>query len=678
MRRRAALALAALPALPACAMAQSGGAALPCPTRPGDVVGLLLEGTGAPANTVVVFGQCFRPGDLPRGATAGARLADGRPMVAQCDVKARHPDGSVRFAVMALAAPPLAAGARQGVVLTRDGVAGGRLDAPALMGTHRAELWVGDRRIDLVELLRTALAAPDARPWQSGPLAAQARVSVPLTHLGVTSLRLVADLAIRADGSLWVEPWLRNDGAMSAGGGPVTYSMRLALDGREVLRAQIARQHQYTGWGRLAGTGPAPPHVRHDAAYLAETGAVPRYDLSTGVSPALLATLGEATRSPAWARPLDPRLIAQTMTQTGARPDIGPVTQSQAIWLQTGDARAAAFASGQAEAAGAIPWHFWDGGWMDTRRWPRLWTDARGGPPPGGLRQPIAADTGWTLDSAHQPDLSTVPYLLTGRRAFLDELQAQSSWSVLGQWTGTRGTPDRPGVAEGVNVVRNNQVRGAAWSLRQLDGAAWATPDDDPMKPWLQATAAANWAWVRSRLPAWTTAQGEAHGWIPGEYGVPGLLPPWQQDYFAFAAAAAARRGNADAGAVLRWMGNFLTGRFLSERRGFAPHDGAAYLIAVNADANASAPLRSWTEIGQATRGRNLSNGNGWSKTEGDYAQLALASLAMLSDVTGDDQARAAWHWLRNAGAPFTHQEAFRRDPILNIVPREAARSACR
>jgi hypothetical protein len=120
---------------------------------------------------------------------------------------------------------------------------------------------------------------------------------------------------------------------------------------------------------------------------------------------------------------------------------------------------------------------------------------------------------------------------------------------VLGQWTGTRGTPDRPGLAEGVNLVRGNQVRGAAWSLRQIDNAAWASSDDDPMAPWLRATCAANWAWLRAQQLSWTAAQGDAHGWIPGEYGTPGLLPPWQQDYFAFACAGAARRGNP----TLRW-----------------------------------------------------------------------------------------------------------------------------
>ena len=652
-------ALMALPLLSTSAGAQTRQPRLPCVQQPGDIVGLLLAG----GSGIASFGQAFIAGDLPAGAVLGARDTSGAALPAQCDIKTRHPDGSARFAVVALR------GAAGPVMLTRLGTAAAPMNLTAQLARHSLSVMLGGQRLDLMAPLRDALAR---RPWQAGALVAQGRVALPVTGVAVTSLRLVADIALLADGACAVDVWLRNDGAMRPGGGRVTYALRVVLDGAEVLATDTMLQHQYTGWGRLLHSGPLPPLVRHDAAYLARAGAVARYNLATGVDEALLAGMAAAVRAPGWSVPLGARGITQQMGMGGARADIGPATQSQAIWLMTGDARAAAYVIGQAEAAGAIPWHFWDaaaGGWMDTARWPGLWTDGRGGPPPGGLAQPIAADTGWSIASSHQPDLSTVPYLLTGRRAFLDGLQAQACWNVLGQWPGTRGSPTPRQPAEGVNLSRGNQVRGAAWALRQLDNAAWASPDDDPQAPWLRATAAANWGWLKAQLPRWTASQGEAHGWIPGEYGIPGLLPPWQQDYFASTAAATARRGNADATAVLAWMGNFLAGRFLSEARGFSPRDGVAYLLAMNADASARAPLRSWAEVGAATRARSLSNGDGWSKTEGDYAQLALASLAALWDVTGTENARQAYAWLSRADAPFTRPEAYRRDPALNIVP---------
>ena len=646
------------------------GAQTRMPCGPG--VPIMLEGTGAPAGSVTVFGQVFKPGEIQEAMGLTARLADGRPLLAQIDVKNRHPDGSARMAVVALACPALAQATRVGVLLA-PGPA--EYAAPPELGGHRAVLELrGAQGAWEADLLASLRAVPGP-PWQMGRLVAQARVAlaVPANVVGVASLRVLADIGVRMDGTLWVDLWLRNDVAMQPNGGETSYSARLLLDGRLVLEANIPRHHQYTGWGRLVGTGPTPPLLRHDATYLADAAAVARYDTSTGVEEALLAQMGQAMAAPAWRAAFSPRHITQNMGQTGGRADIGPATMPQAAWLISGDRRAGFYAIGQAEAAAGIPWHFWDGRagtWVDTNRWPRLWSDSRGGPAPGGLLQPIASDTGWACDSAHQPDLSFLPFLLTARRAFLDNLQAQASWCVIGQWPGLRGTPGPQG--EGVNVVRGNQVRGAAWSLRQLENAAWASPEGDANRAWLRAAANGNWAWIQSQIPAWTAQQGEAHGWIRGEYGTPGALPPWQQDYFASTAAIAARRGDGQARAVLEWMTNFLVGRFNAERQGFARHDGAAYLIAIGT----ARPWRSWAEIGAATRQAGLSNGTGWSQSGGNYAQLALASLAAIADTLRSPSAAESFAWLSRAGAPFTRLQDFARDPGINIVPRGLARGS--
>ncbi|MBV1800005.1 hypothetical protein [Siccirubricoccus sp. G192] len=344
--RRRDLGVLAASALTACggplgASAQSGGlfaglsgtvlpAPMPCLSRPGEAAGLVLEGTGAPAGTITVFGQAFRPGQVPRQAQLVAHLADGRLLPTQMDVTRRHPDGSARFAVVSLAAPGLASGRRTGVVLSaRPAAAAAPLDLAAGFAERRAILEVGAAggepwRADLGALLRSGPAGQ--RPWQSGPLASQARIVVPVPAAaagGATSLRLVADVALRADGTLWVDFWLRNDVAMLPGGGPASYAARLLLDGREALRTGPLRQAQYTGWGRLLGTAPGgrpapvPPLVRPDAASLVEAAGVPRYDLSTGVDEALLARFGAEAAAPAWQVPLGARGLTQYMPMTG-------------------------------------------------------------------------------------------------------------------------------------------------------------------------------------------------------------------------------------------------------------------------------------------------------------------------------------------------------------------------
>uniref|UniRef100_UPI0018DF1552 hypothetical protein n=1 Tax=Roseomonas rosulenta TaxID=2748667 RepID=UPI0018DF1552 len=530
-----------------------------------------------------------------------------------------------------------------------------------------------------------------SRPWQAGPLARQIRIAaaVPAAAAGgPASLRLVADLALRRDGTLWADIWLRNDVAMRPGGGTASYGLRVLHREREVLRFDGIRQYQYTGLGRVlhlgpAGAAPPPPQVHPDVAYLADLGAVLRYDGANGVDEALLARFATDTAAPAWNAPFAPRGFTLYMPTAGGRFDIGPATGWQAAWLISGDPRAAAYAIGQAEAGGGIPWHFWDpgggsdgtGGWLDTRRWPGLWTDPRGGAPPRSLTQPIPTDSGWTPDHSHQPDVAFVPYLLTGRRAFLDEVLAQGARAVVSTYPAGR----RPSAREGdVVVVNGGEVRGSAWGLRQLDEAAWIVPDDDPNATHLRAAAAGNWSWLRAQTAAWTAAQGEAHGWLPGEYRDAGALAPWQQDYFASVVARAAVRGSADARAVLGWMTNFLAGRFLRARDGLPPPDGIAYRFAIAPVTRGAPAFRTWREIGEAMRERGWSSGPDWSRVDVQYVQLAIATLASLSDQLGDAMSREALALLLAARPHGTDPAAYRREPTLSVVTRGATRASGR
>jgi hypothetical protein len=63
------------------------------------------------------------------------------------------------------------------------------------------------------------------------------------------------------------------------------------------------------------------------------------------------------------------------------------------------------------------------------------------------------------------------------------------------------------------------------------------------------------------------------------------------------------------------------------------------------------------------------SNGEGWSHTDGDYAQLALATLAGIVELTGSQEAAEAYAMLVAEGAPFASDSDFSRDPIFAITP---------
>ncbi|MFL1463395.1 hypothetical protein ACI6QG_14410 [Roseococcus sp. DSY-14] len=672
---------------------------LPCPRAPGDIVGALLEGPSEAG--VLVFGQPFAPGEVPAGAGLAVRTADGRPLPAQLDVKVRHPDRSARHALVSLSVPALRQGERLGLLLARGPEAPGAPLGlgPALAG-RQAVLEVTPLEGGApwrVDLLAAWQSRREASPWQSGPLAVQERLTLPVPAAavgGVASMRLVADMAVRADGTLWVDAWMRNDIAMQPDGGTAAYRLRLLLDGRPALEAELPKHLQYTGFGRLRGARPggAPPpvapFVRQDVNHLADTAAIPRYDQTTGVDARHLENMGRALADPEWEVPFNRRLVTMSMGQAGGRLDIGPLTGWQAQWLCSADRRVAAVALGQAETAGAVPWHFWDPGtgsrpaaWMDTRAWPNFWTDPRNGAPPRSLLQRQDWSTGWGPTRSHQPDLAFLPYLLSGRRAFLDEVLAQGVWNILNNWPAMR-RPAGPGaLLDDVIILNENQNRTHAWAMRQVDNAAWITPQGDPTGDYLRAVAATNWLWMRGKLPEWTRMQGESHGWMPGSYGTPGAMPPWQQDYFACTVAMAARRGSDDARVCLRWMTNFLVGRFFAEDKGFSRQDGVTGLLAITQPPpipRGAPPLRSWADIAEATRARDFDARGTWRHSRADFSRWALQSLAQITETLGDERAREAYLWLMNSDAPFVTPQYHVLNAQANIVPKGMPRIPAR
>jgi hypothetical protein len=142
------------------------------------------------------------------------------------------------------------------------------------------------------------------------------------------------------------------------------------------------------------------------------------------------------------------------MPRTGERDDIGPVTEAQAKYITTSDQGALELLLSQAEAAGTMPWHIRDdrqNGPFDFRAYPNAtWYGRDSGHAPYIQR----TETPITIDSAHQPALAYVPYLLTEDPYFLEELQFQATWNWGSLPPGYRPSGEQP--------------RLLAWNLRTL------------------------------------------------------------------------------------------------------------------------------------------------------------------------------------------------------------------
>ena len=267
-----------------------------------------------------------------------------------------------------------------------------------------------------------------------------------------------------------------------------------------------------------------------------------------------------------------------------------------------------------------MPWNFFDpttGNFLNQFQYPQVWA-------PVGLIQQINANTGWTPDASHQPDLSYEAYLLTGNVVYLNHLNAQAAFDILGDAPIMRNE----GGYTDIIVNGQDQVRQQAWNLRQIDEAAYANPDGSPEKAYFTQVMDDNWAWLVSQLPTWTAAEGQAYGWLPpGLSGPNDQMSPWQQDYFTSSVVEAAEMGNQDAVKVLEWQSNYLVGRFLDLPD---PNDGYAYrLLMTDGSGNV---LHTWAQIETATQAAGFSNGSG-DPIGGDFAELALESLAGIITV---------------------------------------------
>ena len=679
----ASLALALLTAGPALASPRTAlvaSAGIPQPSRPDEIVGLVLQNLGKTATPTLplTFGEVFKPAAVMPDDRL--RLDVGKQLPVQMDPRTYHSDGSVAMATLTVMAPPLPARTATGAMLVRapaDGPPPGKPVDLAAAVAHYALSVVLDferpdgttRRITVngVKAMQEGLGKGTASYWRRGPEASEALVDVPVRG----SFRLVFDITAFANGTFSSDVRFDNDIAMGAHGGTVTYSEQIVQDGRTVSRQSDITQYQYQDWHTIVGTAgsSADVNIQHDIGYLEATGAIPNFDLHLGVVASLLAGEADIMAKPGWGAPLSANFITKSMPAVGGRPDIGLTTAWNAAWLMTQNPIAARFALGQADAAGSVPWHFFylpAGGYLTTSDIPTVWIEASLQRPMGAtpLTQPLTLAGGWRVDPAHQPDLSYVAYLLTGSEYNLDQLNAQAAWCETMFWPAPQARNNGQGL-----VVQGNQVRAAAWSLREIVEAAYANPPNSAMERYFRQMENNNFSWLLSQIPAWTREEGQAYGYIPGIYGDTGAIAPWEQDFLASTVVLAAEQGNREAVTFLKWESNFLVGRFLNGANGFSPRDGIAYNL-YTYNPHTHEIYKTWAAIERATEAAQDSNRNGWLRnTNGYYGQLGLASLAGIITVTGSERAREAYRWLLGSGAPFIDPISRATWPQFAIVP---------
>ncbi|OJU08134.1 MAG: hypothetical protein BGN85_11595 [Alphaproteobacteria bacterium 64-11] len=549
---------------------------------PASVGTFQIEADASSQPRTISFGQVFLPGQVQRGDRLEAVL-DGHPVPTQIDAKAFNSDGSVRHAIVTLELPKL----RSGQTLAGAFIKGARVvSAPFVAGSVPA-LTVsitpkGVAKID-IELQKIARDPRNASPrlWIDGSLAQERRYSADVND----HLQILFDVFTPRNGPQRVDVIFHNDWTGIRRNDNLEYDVAMALAGAPVFEAKDVQHYTFADWHHLLWTDGGPSiRVKPDLATLAAAGAVPHYAQDFSISSDIYGTISRLAGKMS-DRPMQQGTIDNHMPDTGGRMDIGPMPTWAVVDLMDGSEDSRKLLLANADAAGSVPWHLRDrksGLPLTIDAYPQLWLDSRGKAQPGVLPEPFQQEHhGWTLDDAHQPALSYLPYLLTGSQYYRDELAAQAAYVLLSFDPYYRGGSH--GILIGEHVEAWIQVRGLAWSLRTLANAAYILPDDYPLHAYFDAKLRANLAKLADAMIEQRKMKdsGALEGWMPGDYRPDGATAPWQSAFLIVTLNWINDMGYPQAGRVAGWMANFIAGLFTSGDQGFDPSRGTTYILMV-------------------------------------------------------------------------------------------------
>jgi len=608
----------------------------------------IVETSNLPQVSVpVTFGHVFAKGHVKPGEIIVANY----PL--QADVKARHDDGSVRHAVLSTVLPSLGAGATANVQLSSvvETLPPAVIPPDYLLATGFntvVRLNVGGvvYSADAAQLLRSK----PYKVWLAGRQAAEWLVAAPLEAAGgAVHPHLAARFAIRwyppttpgSAGRTRVDVTIENNWAYEPDPKNVTYDAEILVNNQPVYSKAALTHFHHARWRKVFWSGVEPKvHVRHDTAYMIGTGAVPNYDRSIVPSQTALAKMKtdwEAADSGPMAMPF----VNKYMPATGGRPDIGLHHAWGALYILSMDQRARVVTTGLGDLAGSWPIHYRDKATdevVSIASYPyvrdlRIGSDSYNPVTKKHEDMPRCTATGacatpYTPDSAHQPSLAFLPYLVTGDVYHLDELLFWANWNLVTM------NPHYRSLAKG--LVKSNQVRAQAWSLRTLGHAAYITPDSHPMKGYFNQVLQHNLDFYNTTfagsatnqlgfIDATATSYAVAYG---GPTGPSTGVAPWQDDFFTSAVGHLHEMGFASAKPILDWKARFPIGRMMAS--GYCWIDGGVYALMVRPGATA-AYFSSFADAYQATMRNN------------DGSAMVNSTGARYLDQPCGSQAQADW-----------------------------------
>lgn len=651
------------------------------PAKP--ITQITIENLGdLQVNVPVTFGHVFAQGHLP----SGMGLKD-----AQLDVKATHPDGSVRHGVISVVLPKLGKDEHLVFPLVPEKIAKdvAKEIIPTTSLALEVTITIGGRKY-------TAERAV-GEVWLNGPIVQELYGNVPLQdetnkphpHLSTRlALRMYENGARRFDVSI------ENAWAYEAAPQNFTYGVTIAVAGKVVFSQTSLTHYHHARWRKVFWMGESPNvHVRHDTAYLIASRAVPNYDQSIKFTEQSFAD-GAKSWAKAGKAPMETGLTMRSMPTTGGRGDIGIMPSWASAYLLTMDKGLKEATIETANLAGSFPMHYRD---KDTGQPVSLidypYMTLAGNPgdtynPVTKKREafPVATSKDVTTpnkpDIPHHPGLPYLPYLVTGDLYHLEELQF---WAMYCVFNANPGAKYRDGIK---GLLKSEQTRGEAWGLRTIGQAAYITPDSDRLKSHFNQIVDSNLDWYNAEYtdnPNANKLGALVHGYAV-IYKVDGKklsLGPWQDDFFASVIGQLSDFGYEKATKLLKWKTKFVTQRMIGE--GACPTHAASYSLRVRA--TETGPI--FDTIGQALRAMDTPNGplflglgcgteaqakalglevgemTGYAAGNQGYPAIMQSALAYAADYYGE-QGKQAWQKFMSRSV----KPDYSKGPQFALLPR--------
>ncbi len=576
-------------------------------------------------STYTTFGQVFKKGEVASGQKIKLIKEDGSEWAfgSQIDRKTTYTDGSLKHAVITLKVPAWDIDPESKTIHKLMFAAEAGDDNSSSVTTAADIIASGFDSVISVDIegitwsasaAELLTAATDDDRWLVGEMVTEYLVAGALKDVSANEHpHLQARFNIRAfeDGNIRVAVILENVWSFEQNPLSYQYDIDITVNGDTVLSLDDQAHYHHARFRRVYWTGQEPAvSVSYDKWGLIDAGVAPNYNYLTTISEEKLewwqSQWGADDEN---GTPNDSFMhigsLTSYMPATGARADYGVLPGWTAAWVVSQDERAKAIMMGNANQSGTWSIHYRnkakDKGedkyqMLSINDYPYVgiygnsndkWNpvlersevlpiSSCGEECWGSLGERTGVDEHaneiCAADSSHQPSLAFIPYLISGDFYHLEELLFWANFNLIQANPGYRDHEK--------GLVRWDQTRGQAWSIRTLGQAAYAIPDNHPMKGYFAEILNHNYMWYMDHYINNDGANifkgynwKNDIGWIgyvwndtvdldnDGSEDAVAMVSPWMNDFFTASVGHIIELGFTDWKNFMDWHGKYVVGR---------------------------------------------------------------------------------------------------------------------